>query len=463
MRSELARGPGALEHALVAAVGRAHVLVDPGLTAAYETDWTRRFTGRSRAVVRPGDTGEVAAVLRACTAAGQPVVPQGGNTGLVGGSVPRGGEVLLSTRRLDHLEPVEPVGGTVVAGAGATLAALQAHATAAGLQVGTDFASRDSATVGGLVATNAGGLNVLRHGDVRAQLRGIEAVLADGTVVTRLSRLAKDTTGYDLPGLFAGSEGTLGVVTRVVWQLQPAPVHHVAALVGLPSVAVALAVLATVRAHVPDLLAAEAFGAAELALVREATGLPAPLSGEHAWYLLLECAGGRDPTAALGEALEAGGVEHAAVGTDARDRDRLRSYRERITESIATLGVPHKLDVALPLDALAGFLERLPSVVAARAPRARALVFGHLAEGNLHVNLVAGEDARPLDDGVDDAVLDLVVGLDGAVSAEHGLGVAKARWLARARTAGDVAAMRALKDAWDPRGLLNPGVLFPRP
>lgn len=451
-----------LEAALAAAVGPAHVLVDADLTAPYETDWTRRFSGRSGAVVRPADTGEVAAVLRACAAAGRAVVPQGGNTGLVGGSVPRGGEVVLSTRRLTALEPVEPVGGTVVAGAGVTLAALQEHAAGAGLVVGTDHAARDGATVGGLVATNAGGLHVLRYGDVRAQVRGVEAVLADGSVVSRLTRLAKDTAGYDLPGLLVGSEGTLGVVTRAVWRLQPRPRHHVVALAGLPSVPAAQAVVASVRARVPELLAAELFGAAELALVRAVTGLPAPLPAEHAWYLLLAAAGdggARDPAGGLAAALAAAGVDDPSLGVEPGDRARLWAFRERITESIAAAAVPHKLDVALPLDALDAFLGRLAEVVAGRA---RVLVFGHLAEGNVHVNLLPA-GSSPVPDAVDDEVLELVVGLEGSVSAEHGLGVAKAGWLERARSAGDVAAMRALKRAWDPAGLLNPGVVFPAP
>jgi FAD/FMN-containing dehydrogenase len=449
--------PDPFVDALADVVGDAHVLRDPDRAAAFETDWTRRFSGRSRCVVRPADTAEVAGVLARCAAAGQPVVPQGGNTGLVGGGVPRGGEVVLSLGRLDRIGPVDRVGGTVEAGAGVTLAALQGAARDAGLEVGLDFAARDSATVGGMIATNAGGLRVLRHGAVRDQLRGIEAVLADGTVVERLSRLRKDSAGYDLPGLLAGSEGTLGVVTRAVWQLVPPLGERVVALLGLASMGDALAVLAQARARVRSLAAAETFGAEELALVQAAHGTGPPLRQPHARYLLLEAAGGDDPTQELAAALDSPLIADVAVGADPPDRARLWAYREGITEAISAQGVPHKLDVAVPLDALADVAARLPEVVAAACPGARVLTFGHLAEGNLHVN-VLGPDRD--DERVDDAVLRLVAAAGGSISAEHGVGVAKTRWLGLSRRPTDIAAMRAVKAALDPRALLNPGVLL---
>jgi FAD/FMN-containing dehydrogenase len=309
-----------------------------------------------------------------------------------------------------------------------------------------DLAARDSATVGGMIATNAGGLRVLRYGDVRAQVNGIEAVLADGMVVSRLSRLRKDSGGYDLPGLLVGSEGTLAVVTRAVWGLVPATPARVVALVGLGSVDEALDLLDTVRRRVPSLSAAETFGAAELSLVRAHRGLGPPLRTEHPRYLLLEAAGASDPTDELADGLAAAAeVSDVAVG------ERLWAYREHITEAISAAGIPHKLDVAVPLDRLGAFVEELPRVV---APSARLFVFGHLAEGNLHVNVL---DPSP---GDEDAVLCLVAGYGGAISAEHGVGVAKASRLPLTRTAADIAMQRALKAAVDPAGLLNPGVLF---
>jgi len=447
-----------LAEALARIVGPADCLTDPDLTAGYRTDWTGRFTGPARCVVRPGTTDEVAAVMALCAAAGQAVVPQGGNTGLVGGGVPRGGEVVLSLSRLVELEAVDPVGGTVVAGAGVTLAALQAHALAAGWDVGIDFASRDSATVGGLVATNAGGTRVLRHGDVRAQIRGVEAVTAAGVVVDRMTRLPKDSTGYDLPGLLVGSEGTLAVVTRVVWRLVPPAPERVTALFGLASYDDALTVLGEVRTAHAVLGAAETFGRAELELVRRHAGLAPPLRADHPRYVLLECEG-RGAVEALARVLDGYPlVAETAVAVDAAGRAALWAYRERITECINAEGVPVKLDVAVPPTSLGRFEERVPEVVAGMAPNVRVLSFGHLAEGNLHVNLLDATEAEA--EAVEGAVLTLVAGFGGSISAEHGVGIAKRRWLHLTRNPEDIAVMRAIKDALDPHGLLNPGVLL---
>jgi FAD/FMN-containing dehydrogenase len=436
-----------LESALADVVGAEHVLTDPDLRASYETDWTGRWRGACRAVVRPGSTGEVAAVLRACADAGAPVVPQGGNTGLVGGSVPAGvpGAVVLSTRRLTALGPVDAA-GTVVAGAGATLARVQAHARAAGWAFGLDFASRDSATVGGAVATNAGGLRVLRWGPARAQLVGAEAVLASGAVLSRVDGPVKDSTGYDLSGLLCGSEGTLGVLTRVRLRLvPPLPAERAVAVVGVESVAAAGAVLAALRRELPGLAAAELIGRSALALaVRQ--GVPDPLPAPWPAYVLVESPGGLDE---LTDALAgAPGVGDAALAGDAADRTRLWRCREELTPSISAAGVPVKLDVSVPADRLAELWDAL-------VDRPGTVLFGHLAEGNLHVNVLGAADA----DAVVEAVLRLVADAGGSISAEHGIGRAKARWLALTRSPAEIAAMRAVKAALDPGGLLNPGVL----
>jgi FAD/FMN-containing dehydrogenase len=450
--------PDPLVATLRRAVGDEHVLVDPDLRAAYDVDWTRRWSAASRLVVRPGSTAEVAEVLRQCGTAGAVVVAQGGNTGLVGGGVPRGGEVVLSLRRLDAIEPVDPVGAQVVAGSGATLAAVQRAARDAGLDVGVDLAARDSATVGGMVATNAGGVRALRFGSMRAQLLGLEVVLADGQVISRLGGLAKDSSGYDLPGLFAGSEGTLGVVTKVCLRLVPLLPARVTALLGLPDTAAAMRVLAGVR-HLGSVDAAELMYADGVAIVRSHAQLAPPLARECPVYLLVECAAQVDPTTELADALAAcADVDDVAVATDARDRERLWAYRERHTEAISAHGVPHKLDVAVPLARLAEFADAVRALVTALDPAARCLLFGHAGDGNLHVN-VLGLDPR--DERVDDAVLRLVAGLGGSISAEHGIGVAKRAWLPLTRSPADIAAMRAVKNALDPAGLLNPGVLLP--
>jgi FAD/FMN-containing dehydrogenase len=446
-----------LAGALRDAVGPAHVLADPELRAPFETDWTGRFTGRARLVARPGSTGEVAAVVRACAEHGAAIVPQGGNTGLVGGGVPRGGEVVLSLTRLDALGAVDVAGAQVEAGAGVTLAALQAQARAAGLDAGLDFGARDSATLGGIVAADAGGARALRHGTARAHVAGLEAVLPSGQVVTRLSGLLKDNAGYDLPALLVGSEGTLGVVTRVRWRLVPRQPVRVAALVPLPSVGRAAELLAQLRTGLPSLEAADFFLDDGLRLVLEHLGIASPVAEPAPVYVLVECADRTDPTEQLAEVLEAAGVGDALVADDTASRERLWRLREGHTEAINAAGVPHKLDVGVPLGALEDFLARVPAAIEAVAPEARTILFGHLGDGNVHVNVLG---ARPDDPAVDDAVLRLAAELGGTISAEHGVGVAKTRWLGLVRGEAEIAAMRALKAALDPDGLLNPGVVL---
>jgi FAD/FMN-containing dehydrogenase len=451
---------------LRAVVGASHVLDDPDTRAPFETDWTRRFHGPSQAVVRPASTSEVSAVMAECASEKVAVVIQGGNTGLVGGGVPgpapgpeAGPPVILSTVRLDSVGEVDAVASQVTAGAGVTLGRLQSAADAAGLVFPVDLAARDTATVGGMIATNAGGLHVLRYGSMRAQVVGVEAVLADGTVVSRLSGLVKDNTGYDLSQLLVGSEGTLAVVTAARLRLVPTHDERVVALLGLDSTAGALEVLDAVRRGAEGLQAAEIFYREGLDLVRSHGRLGAPLSREWPVYLLVECAGLRDPSDSLFEVLA--GLDLAedatAVATDPAGAARLWAYRERHTEAISAIGVPHKLDVTLPQSRLADFEPAVRSVVAEIAPGAQVVLFGHVGDGNLHVNVVGPPDE---DESVDQAVLELVASMDGSISAEHGIGRAKAAWLHLSRSPAELAVMRAVKAAVDPDGRLNPGVLF---
>ena len=449
-----------LTDALRGIVGERHCLVDPALCASYETDWTRRFGGSALAVVRPGSSDEVAAVLRACGDHGVGVVPQGGNTGLVGGSVPRGGEVVLSTLRLSTVEDLDADAGEVTAGAGATLAAVQAAVRSTGWEVGVDLGARDSATIGGMVATNAGGVNVLRHGPMRQQLLGFEAVRADGSVLRRLPGMTKDNTGYDLGGLLAGSEGTLAVITRVRLRLVPGLAHRAVAVIGLADPASVVALAGRLRRQLGSLLALEVFTDEGMELVMRHARLSAPFHSRRPAYLLVEVGSDAgDPGEELAQALLSPDVDDDAVAmaTDPAGRHRLWQLRERHTEAVNAEGVPHKLDVSVPIGRYAELVERAPSVVAAVQPDARTISYGHVGDGNLHVNILGA----PADDHrVDDAVLELVLSLGGSVSAEHGIGVAKVDWLVRDRGADAVAAMRAIKDAWDPAGILNPGVLF---
>jgi FAD/FMN-containing dehydrogenase len=409
--------------------------------------------------VRPADTPEVAAVVRHCSDTGVPVCIQGGNTGLVGASIPADDAVLLSTARLTVLEAVDTVSAQVTCGAGVTLAKLQAHVRASGLDVGVDFAARESCTVGGMVATNAGGERVLRYGTMRAQLLGVEAVLADGTVVSRLTGLPKDNTGYDVVSLLAGSEGTLGILTKLRLRLVPLLAGRAVALVAVDDTAAAVGLVRLLRDRLPSLEAAELFYADGLELVRSVTGLPAPFTVAHPAYVLVECAARADPTDDLLAALsEADGILDATVAGDARGRHALWAYRESHTEAINATGVPVKLDVAVPLTALADAVAALPGAITAAAPAARTILFGHVNEGNLHVNVLGAVNRA---EEVSDAVLHLVASYGGSVSAEHGVGRAKRQWLPLSRSAEEIAMMRAIKRALDPTGLLNPGVLLP--
>ena len=448
-------------------VGEAHVVTDPDVTAPYAQDWTRRWQGKPLAVVRPGSTDQVAVVVRACAEAGVPLVPQGGNTGLVGAGVPQDGEVVLSLRRLDAVQPVDVLSRTVSAGAGATLAAVQAQARRAGLEVGIDFAARDSATIGGIVATNAGGERVQRNGVTRTQVRGLEAVLADGSVLSRMSGMPKDNTGYDLVQLLTGSEGTLGVITAVQLRLvQPAAAAGTA-LVAVQSLADALQVLTAVRDRFAGLDAAEYFHDDGLRLVLKHRSLGSPFGRPYPLYLLLEVAGIEgSSTEALEELAgvlgELDAVRDAVLAGTPSDRRKLWELREAHTESISAEGVPVKLDVAVPLTSLAEFERRLPDVVHQASRAAVPILFGHIAEGNVHVNLLdaTGDDAEG---AVTDAVLRLVAEFGGSISAEHGIGLAKRRWLPLTRSAADIAAMRAVKQALDPAGILSPGRILPPP
>jgi FAD/FMN-containing dehydrogenase len=437
--ADVARGRGALVAALRAVVGDGHVLVDDDVRAPYETDWTRRFSGRATAIVRPADAGEVAGVLRACADHRAAVIPQGGNTGMVGGGVPRGGEVVVSLSRLTALGEVDRAAAQVSAGAGVTLAALQAAARAAGLDAGVDFAARESATVGGMAATDAGGIRAVRHGTVRARVAGVEAVLADGSIVSRMSGLLKDNAGYDLPALLVGSEGTLGVITAVRWRLVPRREGLVAALVPVGSIAAAVALMESVRA-LPSLDACELMTREGIELTSEHLGIAPPLDATAC--VLIET-GSLDELASLG-------IEDAIVADDTSSRERLWRLREAHTEAIGAAGIPHKLDVGVPLDRLAAFVEALPD-------EGRTIVFGHLGDGNVHVN-VLGPD--PGDETVDEAILRLVAEHGGTISAEHGVGVAKARFLGLTRSPAEIAAMRAIKAALDPAGILNPGAVL---
>jgi FAD/FMN-containing dehydrogenase len=454
----------ALVAELRSAVGDSHVLVDADARAGYETDWTGRYSGRATAVVRPGTTAEVAAVLTACGREGAVVIPQAGNTGLVGGGVPRAGGqgdrpvVVLSTRRLTSVGEVDPAAMQLTAGAGVTIAQWRSAARAVGLDSPLDFAARDTATIGGAIATNAGGSRVVRFGTMRSQTAGIEAVLADGRVVGSLAGLPKETAGLHWPSVLTGSEGTLAVVTAARLRLVPRFAHVVTAMVATASIGDAVALTERLRRRVGALDSVEIIEPAALALVAEHLGTSAPVvPPPGGTVVLVECADHVDPTddllAALGDA-----ADHSAVAVDPAPRAHLVAFRDRITEALNLAAAdvpPFKLDVAVPM----ARLEELVTVArrAAADDGCRLVAFGHLAEGNLHLNHLGVRDPAALADTVLQAVADL----GGTISAEHGIGIAKTPWLHLVRSAGDLRAQAAVKAALDPGGILNPGVLDP--
>lgn len=458
-------------------VGDSQVLDTPELMEPYCIDWSRRFSGPALAVARPGSVDEVSAVMRACAAAGVPVLPQGGNTGLVGGSVPaprkfnaenaqvrgagaqvRGDSgdvalpVIVSMRRLSWIDDVDALSGQVSAGAGATLGDVQRAARAAGWEYGVDLAARDTATIGGTVATNAGGIRVLAYGMTRAQVCGIEAVLPDGSVISHMSGLAKDNTGFDLAQLLCGSEGSLAIITAVRVRLHRPAGRTSIALIGCSNYDDALTI--TQSAVCARLVAAEVIDATGMRLVQAVGDLPYPLAGEWPLFALLEVADGGGGDGFVAEVLEDRDV---VVGLDTREIERLWEYRERQAEAFGTLGVIHKLDVSVPLPVLPACADELHVLLSSSSSVSDFGIFGHVADGNLHVEFAGPHEDDP---SVDDAVLECVARYGGSISAEHGIGRLKAGHLDLSRSATEIAAMRAIKNAWDPQGLMNPGVLF---
>ncbi len=440
-----------LVDALRAVVGDAHVLTDADVRATYETDWLGQWHGITPAVVRPGSTDEVAAVLRACAARGVAVVPQGGNTGLVGGSVPRAGAVLLSTRRLTALGEVDTLAMQVTAGAGVSIERLQQHARAAGLDFAVDWGARATATVGGAVSTNAGGSRVVRFGTMRAQVLGIEAVFADGSVISQLHGLPKETAGPHLPSLLVGSEGTLAVVTAARLRLVPWFRETAAALIGCDSLVDAVSLLPALR-QLPNLDAVELLMPEALQIACRFLDISPPIDPASAGaFVMVDCAAHHDPTDELAEVL----ADQRGVLAVGAQREQLYHIRDHVTIALGALGAPLKLDVAVPVQ----HLDRLVRRVTAAVPKgARLVIFGHLAEGNLHVNVLDGGDAAG---AVREQVLSAAIDLGGTISAEHGIGVAKADWLERLKGPAAYSALRAIKQALDPAGILNPGVLYP--
>ncbi len=447
------------------------VMTSPEVMAGYLVDWTGNFHGSALAVVRPSSTTEVSALMRLCAEYGVAVITQGGNTGLVGGSVPAPAnpeavdpetagifaenqnmssmryhfdDILLSTTYLCSFEDFDPNSGQVTVGAGVTLAQLQEFAAEQGWEFGVDLAARDSATIGGMVATNAGGIHVVANGMMRRQVVGVEAVLPSGDVISTLRGLAKDNTGYDLTQLLCGSEGTLAVITKVRVQLRLS-IKSELLVFGVDSVSAALKIAA---GYIGNIAAAEIIDRASAQCVHRVTGISIPFASE--FHLLLEVTGDLDF-----EALAA--FDNLVGAADATDRERLWSLRERIAEATAVeaKGVIHKLDVSFPQSVLGESYSAL-CVLLDRPSVNQVAIYGHLLDGNFHIFFTT---AAP-DHEIDRVVLELVARFDGSISAEHGIGRMKAAYLHLSRSEAEIATMRAIKKAIDPQGIMNPGVLF---
>jgi FAD/FMN-containing dehydrogenase len=433
-------------------VGTSYVSTDPDVLAARSVDHTGRYRGRASALVRPGSADEVAQVLRVCRDAGAYVTIQGGRTSLVAGAVPEREDVLLSTERLCAIVDLDAGERRIEVEAGATLAAVQHAATTAGLVFGVDLAARDTATVGGMASTNAGGLRTVRYGNMSEQVIGLDVVLPDGSVLRRHSHVRADNTGYDLPALFVGAEGTLGVITALDLRLHPNPSHRVTAVCGFDD----LDALVDAGRRFRDL---EGIAALELIDGRasEHLDVAAPVDGD--WLLLVELASDHDQTQRLADALA--GVRlcgEPAVGVDLAAQQRLWRVRELLTEVLGVYGPPLKFDVALPLSAVAAFARDTDALLHRHSPDALRVLFGHIGEGNLHLNVLrCGLDAER---DLYATIMDLIASCGGNISSEHGVGSRKRRYVGMSRESADIAAMRTVKTAFDPTGYLNAAVLF---
>ena len=458
-----------------ALLGPRGLTADAEMMAPWLTDWRGRFTGAARAMASPATAQELAELVRLCAKHKVPLVPQGGNSGMSGGATPdtSGHALLVSLRRMNTIRAVDPQAGTALCEAGVILQSLHEAAEAHGLRFPLTLGGKGSATVGGLISTNAGGTQVLRHGSMRAQVLGLEAVLADGTIYSALTPLKKDNRGFDLKQMFIGSEGTLGIVTAATLRLVPAISDRMVIWAGLASIQQARALLLHCQKHAGDAL--EGFEVlpqtcldAVLAYLPDAR---APLGRDHAWHALIELVG--DDPAPLGEAmlasaLEEGLLEDAAIAASEAQAEAFWTLRESVSPAERAKGPAMQHDIAVPVERMADFLEHVVPLMENRWPGTRAFGFGHLGDGNVHFHVQAppGVDrvAWETTDGkaISRAVDDLVTAWNGSISAEHGIGQLKVDELERLGDPIALALLHKVKSVLDPNGILNPGKLLAR-
>jgi D-lactate dehydrogenase (cytochrome) len=452
------------------------VLHRPLDMAPYLTDWRDRFTGSALAVLRPADATEVAQLVAACGEARVPLVPQGGKTGLVLGSVPdaSGAAVVLSLTRLNRVRALDAVNRTITVDAGCILQNVQQAAAAAGLLFPLSLAAEGSCTIGGNLATNAGGTGVLRYGNTRELCLGLEVVTAQGELWDGLRGLRKDNTGYDLRDLFIGSEGTLGVITGAVMKLYPAPKASITALVALASPRRALELLNLAQDHCgASLTGFELMSDFCLQLVgKYFPQLPRPFAKRHAQYVLLELSSSESERHAIellettiGDALEHGIAEDAVVAGSIAQSQGLWQVREHISMAQAAAGKNIKHDISVPISRIADFIEQTDARLAQAFPGCQVVCFGHLGDGNLHYNIapadgVAHDDFLEHQGAINRIVHDSAQAFDGSISAEHGIGALKRDELARYKSPVELNMMRAIKAALDPLGIMNPGKIL---
>jgi FAD/FMN-containing dehydrogenase len=450
---------------------------DAGVMAPWLTDWRGRYRGAAAAMVSPETAAEAAAVIAACARHGTPIVPQGGNSGMVGGATPGadGAAILLSTRRMNRIRSIDPAARTVIAEAGVILAHLHEAVAAHGLRFPLTLGGKGSATIGGLVSTNAGGTQVLRHGTMRALVAGIEAVLPDGQLFDGLAPLKKDNRGYDLKHVLTGAEGTLGLVTAATLILVPAITARAVAWVGVDSPEAALTFLRFLEDRhgmalegfelMPDSCVAK--------VVTHIPGTRTPLPSPSAWQVLIEMVddGGDGITAAceatLADALGGGLIGDAVLAKNDREADAFWKIRDSISEAERADGPALQHDVSVPVAAMPAFIAASASDLSARFPGARVASFGHLGDGNVHHHVQPPADVDGAawiaahGEDVSSAVYHMVVAMGGSISAEHGIGQSKRAYLAELSDAARIAMLRAIKTGLDPAGLFNPGKLIP--
>ena len=449
------------------AVGEKGFTEDAAEIAPHLEEWRSKYKGQSGLMLKPATTAEVSAILTICHDTKTAIVPQGGNTGLVGGQIPFHGEVLLSLQRMNHVRDMDAQGMTMTAEAGVTLVAAQTAAVEAGLMFPLSLASEGSCTIGGNISTNAGGNHVLRYGMMRSLVLGLEVALADGRVLPMLKGLRKDNSGYDLKQLFIGAEGTLGIVTAATLKLFPRPVETVVAFAALASPQAGLDLLGHMQRQTGGQVSAfELVSRFALDLVlKHIPGTRDPLEKASPWYALIEATGGNGLADLAQAALAQGTPSDTVMAQNETQAGDLWRLRENISEAQKREGASIKHDISVPVAAIPAFIQKATAAVKAKFPGARSVTFGHMGDGNLHFNFSAppGQDVEFLAqwDEMQLTVHDIVKEFSGSISAEHGIGTMKRDLLPRYKSSEELDAMRALKAAFDPKNILNPGKTVP--